>query len=468
MKHTKHIKPLITAAILLLAAISCHFPTPTPSPITVPETEASQSTEVTPTRSEPVPSTPTITQSPSETPTPTEEPPQLVCEDATCVEPGMQLNFLIVTRPIFTSTLKDFINWKTQNGFRVGLVTVDWLAATFEGRHIAEQMKTGLHQIRREHTPAGILYVLLVGDTQVESGNFQISALLNAYDLSLEWNVPTGFYRRSSYDPANDILPGDVYFTEDRDWDPDNTGLNPVPDQELAQGTFDATIYLGRWSVRSPDELPAIINKTMQVIPTQNLLFTSSTEFGESPSCCTGMPPSGYSGTNSYACCYIDFGITYSMLFQSDSPWLDVTFHQVASDDEQGGWDTVRLIETFDGVISTLYHGYYDCIGMAGAGCLTASEFNFQSVFPLMDASSCYIGAFYSGESDTLAEAWVKAPLGPAILTQPGHNHFVFWDNLRKGLPAGEAFWRAGAEYVYWPNPMIFLGDPSLPVLMGP
>ena len=451
-----------------MAAISCHFPTPSPSPTVDLETATGDVAEVTPTSSEPVLSTPTVTQSPSETPTPTEEPAQLVCEDQTCLEPGMQLNFLIVTRPIFTSALKDFINWKTQNGFRVGLVTVDWLAATFEGRHLAEKMKTGLHLIRRDHTPAGILYVLLVGDTQVESGNFQISALLNAYDLSLEWNVPTGFYRRSSYDPANDILPGDVYFTEDRDWDPNNTGLNPVPDQELAQGTFDATIYLGRWSVRSPEEIPPIINKTMQAAPASKILFAGTSEFNENPSCCTGLPPSGYSGTNSYACCYIDFNVAYEMLFESDSPWLDISFHEIAPDDIDGGWEAVHMLETYDGVISTIYHGYYDCIGMAGAGCLTASEFDFQTIFPLMDASSCYIGAFYSGANDTLAEAWVKAPMGPAILTQAGHNHFIFLDNLRKGLPAGEAFWRAGAEYVYWPNPMIFLGDPSLPVLVGP
>jgi hypothetical protein len=95
-------------------------------------------------------------------------------------------------------------------------------------------------------------------------------------------------------------------------------------------------------------------------------------------------------------------------------------------------------------------------------------DFDFAVSPPLMEAGSCYIGAFYAGPVDTLAESLHKKAVGPAIVVQPGHNYYVFMDNLRQGMPAGDAFWRAGAEYVYWPNMMLFLGDPSLPVLLGP
>jgi hypothetical protein len=86
-------------------------------------------------------------------------------------------------------------------------------------------MKAGMQDLhRRTH----LRYVLLVGDTVVypsDNWAYSASALLNSYDLSDPFNVPTGFYRRVNTDPPGEVLASDAYFVEDRDWDVDNTGL---------------------------------------------------------------------------------------------------------------------------------------------------------------------------------------------------------------------------------------------------
>src|SRR5437762_2222796 len=69
-------------------------------------------------------------------------PLDAVCFNQQC--PKSSFNYLIVTRPAFLGSLNNFVTWKTSNGFRVGIVTVEWLNTTFIGRHMAERMKTGM------------------------------------------------------------------------------------------------------------------------------------------------------------------------------------------------------------------------------------------------------------------------------------------------------------------------------------
>jgi hypothetical protein len=186
----------------------------------------------------------------------------LVCRDETCLQEGMVMDYLVVTRPLFEAALIPFINWKTEQGFHVGLATVDWLDSAYLRRHLAEKMKAGMHDMRKR---TGVVYVLLVGDTAIPTEDFRVEAVLYSYKLTTKYNVPTGFYRKTNDDLPGEVLPSDAYFVEDRDWDPENTGLNPRPDDmESGEGTLQADLYLGRWSVRKPVDIAPIFEKTKQ------------------------------------------------------------------------------------------------------------------------------------------------------------------------------------------------------------
>jgi hypothetical protein len=367
---------------------------------------------------------------------------------------------------MFVEALTPFINWKTDQGFRVGVVTAEWLVGEYPGRHLSESMKIGMHDIRRNAAGGGTLYVLLVGDTEVAYADFSIQAMMASYDLNVEWNVPTGFYRRMYNDPPEEILPSDAYFVEDRDWDPDDTGLNPVPDQSQGQGRFDATLYLGRWSVRDPSEIGPIVEKTRIAWPADKILFASSDEFAGDNSC-TSWPPTSYTGANNYVSCYVNTDIVQSRLLGGNAPWL--TTDSLIVDITDPG-QTEYLMETFlnyQGAVHGNFHGFYYGISMSsvGDGCCGSTDLQFQTVFPLLTLSSCNVAAFYTGSQDTLIETILKYPSGPAVVAQPGHNFYHYYEYLLQGQSVGQAFWRAGSDYVFWLNPIVLFGDPSLYVL---
>jgi hypothetical protein len=474
------------AVVLLLALLACGpFGTPSPTLRPPPDTVTPEGTqpaapvgrvtpETLPTMPLPSEQPPAPTEEggvappvPTSPPLPTEVHSFAVCHQDGCL--GSTIDYLIVTRPLFVEALTPFINWKSDQGYRVGVVTVEWLAGAYSGRHLAEQMKTGMHDLRQKAAGGGTLYVLLVGDTEVEIADFSIQALMASYDLTIDWNVPTGFYRRIYNDPPETILPSDAYFVEDRDWDPDNTGLNPVPDQAQGQGRFDATLYLGRWSVRDPGEIGPIFEKTRNASPADRILFASDDEFTGS-GYCTSWPPTEYSGTNSYASCYVNTEIVQSRLFGGNAPWL--TTDSLVVDVTDAG-QTEHLIETFlnyPGAVSGSFHGFYYYLDLskAGAGCCKPEDLQFQQLFPVLTLSSCDVSAFYTGSQDTIAETILKYPSGPAVVVQPGHNEYHYYEYLLQGYSVGESFWRAGSHYVFWLNPIVLFGDPSLYVLQSP
>ncbi|MFN2232442.1 MAG: C25 family cysteine peptidase [Anaerolineae bacterium] len=470
------------AAVLLLALLACGpFGTPSPTLRPPPDTVTPQGTQpaapvgrVTPEALPTQPPAPTeeggiAPTVPTSPPLPTEPSVHsfAVCYQDSCL--GSTIDYLVVTRPLFVEALTPFINWKSDQGYRVGVVTVDWLAGTYSGRHLAEQMKVGMHDLRQKAAGGGTLYVLLVGDTQVAYDDFSIHAMMASYDLSIDWNVPTGFYRRIYNDPPDTILPSDAYYVEDRDWDPGNTGLNPVPDQSLGQGRFDATLYLGRWSVRDPSEIAPIFAKTRDASPADRILFATDEEFTGGSSC-TSWPPTGYTGPNNYASCYVNTEIAQSRLFGSNAPWLVTDSLVVDLTDPS---QTEHLIETFlsyPGAVHGSFHGFYYGISLSnvGDGCCGSADLQFRTRFPLLTLSSCSVAAFYTGSQDTIIETVLKYPEGPAVVAQPGHDEYHYYEYLLQGYPVGQAFWRAGSHYAFWMNPIVLFGDPSLTVLQTP
>ncbi len=443
-------KTALVFIVFALAISGCNLPVPNPAP-------AIDSPTLTPS---PIP--PTVTPKPTATTTATPEPAQLVCVDEACIE-GATFDYLIVTRPLFVEALAPFINWKTANGFRVGLVTVEWLDASFEGRHMAERIKTGMHALRKS---AGVVYVLLVGDTAIRDWEFDVQYTLASYKLSPDWNVPTGFYRRIETDPARDVLPSDAYFVEDKDWDPQNTGLNPIGDQSSGQGTFEATLFLGRWMVRSPEQIGPIFNKTKAVVPASSIFFSADNTLsdGVNAPCQSGFPPPRYQ----YFSCYLDMEVSARQnIFEDHTPWLatESMFTDISDPGEVSAFR--EKFFNFEGVVVFSYHGEIDCWVLEKDVCTGIEATDFKTVFPLLVTQSCTISAFYVEGTPSLSELLFQHPTGPAIVVEPP-NPYLFLQYLAEGQPVGKALWSGASTYVYFPNPITLFGDPSLVVLQPP
>ncbi|MGC4118727.1 MAG: C25 family cysteine peptidase [Myxococcales bacterium] len=191
-----------------------------------------------------------------------------VCCDAACTGGSPAPPFLIVTRPLFVEALGEFVDWKKQRGQATGVLTLEWIHETYgaePGLLLADRLKTALRQFKSR----GTQFVLLVGDAQVEqildaAGTAPPGCHLQMNSLAEPWSVPTGYYYRNL--PC-DTYPGeeytDVFFADLADWDPDGNGLND--DLDTAQWDLAAMIFVGRWPVRTPEEVIAIAGKTREV-----------------------------------------------------------------------------------------------------------------------------------------------------------------------------------------------------------
>jgi len=441
-------------ALIVIMASACGdgAVTTTTAPVatSTPTTEAAATTATT---------TPTATI--TTTTTTTTAADAMACRDDGCL--ATSFDYLVVTRPMFVDALQAFATWKTAAGHTVGLVTVDWLAATYAGDHLAEQVKTGLHDLAGR---SGLRWVLLVGDTEMTAWDFSIESVLRSYDLDEPWSVPTGYYRRIASDPPGDVLPSDAYFVEDRDWDVTADGLNARPDDlDSGEGTLHATVFLGRWPVRTADQVRALTDKTMAATPADRVLFTADASLTDgTTTSCSSWPP----GPFQEFFCSLDSMVTArTVFFEAAAPHLVTDSRFPSLDDTTSDDEALAELLSYSGAVVASYHGNYQCWGLLEGQCLGADRVVFEGVIPLLEAEACLIGTFYFDAGESLAESMLLSPTGPAVFTQ-APNPARFLEALRHGTPVGEAFWATAGDYLYWPNPITILGDPSLVVVAGP
>lgn len=385
----------------------------------------------------------------------------LACRDADCLK--TTFDYLIVTRPMFVDALQPFAAWKTDAGHHVGLVTVEWLDTSQAGDHLAARMKAGMHALA---DGSGVRWVLLVGDTAMAAWDFSIDNVLGSLALDQPWNVPTGWYRRVAGDQPGEVLPADAYFVENRDWDVEGDGLNMrAENRETGEGTLAATIFLGRWPARTTDEVAALTAKTKAASPADDILFTADASLADGLSTsCSEWPPARFKEFF----CYLDTMVTARTRFFGDNaPHLATELRIVDLADAAAADAALASLIGVDGVAVVSFHGNYDCWGLTAGDCVGIDRIGFEHVFPLLEAEACLVGEFYFADGRSLAEALLLAPTGPAVFTQ-APNPVLFLEAIRNGAPVGEAFWSTAASYLYYPNPIRILGDPSLVVLRTP
>lgn len=388
-------------------------------------------------------------------------PKNQVCSNEDCKNENT-VDYLIISRPLFEDALQPFVKWKSDNGFKIGFVTVDYVDANYSGHNVAEKIKKLIGEYSSH-----VDYFLFVGDTevwklnsefkwQVDTDSDILENLDGAYDLDKEWNVPSGYVVLGEQDGEKSMMLSDLYYADLDNWDDDGDGIIDVqPFSEI----FSFETMVGRWPVRTPEELENVISKTMDVKVSNMMDFWGSEEWREL-----------YNQEDIDEYCinvsanFLDQGsITIEcvmhLIFEYDSN-ISFTMNYVPLEDISAG--NISFADYFLNTESPIFANFHG--SLFGIDGLTVNDVDkFTSIIPLYVPQSCSMVHYYLQSADALSEALLKAEKGPATLAVPPNEYF-FFKQLVQGKTIGEAFypkeqkWRLNRWYS-----MLF-GDPSLKI----
>lgn len=379
----------------------------------------------------------------------------IACCDRACAD-GAAPEFLIVTRPMFVDALQPFVRFKHDQGYAVGVVTLESLVEARSGAsHVA--LADGLKQALAAYHARGTRFALLVGDARVTPlADGSVPSTPGAHaemdSLALPWSVPTGYYFRDLPDekfPSEEY--SDVFFADLADWDPDRDGVNGSLD--TVQSDLGAMLLLGRWPVRTAAEIAAITDKTIDVagraargeLPRKQHVF-ASTEFGATddlPAECSA-PYETSEAIGWYmqkATC--ERGLSAARAALERAGFVS-EFHPSAIEPtelERATFD--RLFGSPGGMVLISYHGNHDYL--AAPTPLTTTNVRFEATFPLLANFACLVAGFEHGDDDALDEALIKAVPGPAIVASPGNTRALY-ERIAAGRSIGEAFYASKLE----------------------
>jgi PKD repeat protein len=183
--------------------------------------------------------------------------------------PDPTVDYLIITRRTFSPWLENFVKWKENLGYSVAVLTLeDNIENRYSGRDVPERIR---NCIRDYYENLGIRWVLLVGDADPADG--PSAGGYPNYMLDNDWEIPIRYVWNPDGAPddtgqSENWTPTDLYYAGlDGDWD------NYLYENLFRFPDWEAEVYVGRWPVRSVDELLSIIDKTINYrAPSRNFL----------------------------------------------------------------------------------------------------------------------------------------------------------------------------------------------------
>lgn len=385
---------------------------------------------------------------------------KLACYNNGCKVGSERFNFLIITRPMFVKKdLNTFITWKNSKGFNVGLMTADFIAENYAGENLGIKIRNAIQSMKDSN---GVAFVLLIGDTgpinTLEGeDNYGEALILSSYSLTIPWNVPTMYYDRFGTDKTA-LIPSDLPYTNTYSWI-----TPPIVNPTSYELNFVARLYLGRWPLRTTEELKKVIQKTMSAPLIQKLRLIQDSSFAVpmNEHCRTWPPDNRFEYF-----CYIDvFNVAKTRLFEGKIPY---TSDNINTADTEIATNALNLILSTPSDTALLegFHGSHISliIGRSYLSAMTNVN-DFFNVFPVFYSESCDMGAYFNAPNgndvDSLAEALIKSDKGPVIYVQPP-NPYYFFENLLNLKTIGEAFYAGTNVYVYGPNSFYLFADPSL------
>lgn len=183
--------------------------------------------------------------------------------------------YLILTRNLFSEALGDFANWKRKMGYSVTVVTLESILERYPGRDIPEKMRNCILDYYENHS---VRWILLVGDADNDDGPRDNS--FPNYVLDKDWELPTRYVWNPDGTPneteqtglSDNWTPTDLYYAGlDGDWE------NSSGENKFRFPDWGAEVYVGRWPVRTVEEVRAIAEKTMNYrIPSNNFVVVGA------------------------------------------------------------------------------------------------------------------------------------------------------------------------------------------------
>ncbi|MCK4319449.1 hypothetical protein KAW38_02655 [Candidatus Micrarchaeota archaeon] len=401
-----------------------------------------------------------------------------------------KLDFIIVTRPLFLGSLQEFIQWKKNEfGFEVGVLTLEYIAENYEGEHLAEKIKGAL---RNYYNKNGIKYVLLIGDTKVEplsepftyaivvedTPEKAIKRFLDSYNLDNSWNVPTGYYLRK-IEPSGSIEGKtyeypvyfssglDIFYADLDEWDTNGNGF--YEEDEVIKDKKGLEIYLGRWPVRTNEELLKIIEKTKNLEIVKEMLIIASSA---RPCRTLNLPEERWSCNCGTYYMFPSVPSDIHVTYMENTEGLSEEEIDDRKDEIPSNFDFVQYGDGTDreDILEELIskkrfviahsHGSYNCIFPRGPIC--KEDMVFKEIIPLFEVKACMVGSFFERDEDSFSEHLIKSEKGPVIVATPADSK-VFYELLFDSHTVGESYYKnydmkktGGSGW------NILLGDPSV------
>ncbi len=371
-----------------------------------------------------------------------------VSADGISVYASESQGFLIVTRDMFVDSLGEFIQWKTERGFEVHVVTAEWIQDNVAGEDLRIKIR---NCIRDYYYTQDVKYAMLIGDSVDVSAEFNETQPVPV--LSEDWNLPAGYYWWDSLGGAQYTT---LYYADLTD------KVNYVENEFFYTGDF--SIYVGVVPVRTTSELQTVLAKTMLVpyYTYPNITYVNSEDLYNTA---------------------VQDKFDYIETLAGSSVSTDFYVYGTDASSQEIG---EKLFER-RGALFELGHGTYGSWFTIGSTVITnGNASDFQFINPLFVVQSCmsYLyhlnvsSMFGSPYTECIDEAFLKAQKGPAVIIteEPWGNtpqgqvmsdqELGFWEDLLGGKTVGEAF--VGHCGGAWQNPIDLFGDPSLVVIGEP
>lgn len=407
--------------------------------------------------------------------------PKYYCLNDECEDES--IDFVIITRPLFLEALYEFTNWKVENDFSVGILTVDYIHSVKGESNPSKSMKSMIRDFVLE---GDTNYFLLVGDTTAAQSGIEIQEwavgggrttegvdILHMYDLSLSWNVPSGHACDNESRCFYEHQATDLYFADldDEIWQENDDGYIISPhrtynsgESDLGDPVLDFETIVARIPIREPSEFEPIFNKfkSYERSDTLDALLDSDTfdlPISETSSCSSPFFESEEQAALSREGCRENIWIIKNLLEEEGYEFNAYTFDPHDETESQNAQDLL-FHETNN--VFEIFHGSYRTFSIVHSDDVSEAS----TIFPLLVPKSCYTGAFANPYyNETVIEKLFKQENGPVLVTDPP-NLYLFLKNSLEGKTVGEAFYNIngtrGVMVVVASN--VLFGDPSLRV----
>ena len=286
---------------------------------------------------------------------------------------------------------KPFAHWKTRQGKMTKILTVQTIAAEYEGPSIQEKIRTCVRQHIDER---GTRWVLLGGDCSPEGGG-----------------VPGG--HRTVHAQERRGIPTDIVYISPTNWDADGDGIyGEWRDDQEAISYPDGSVGLGRAPVRTAADVAAFTEKVVEyesAYPSgafaQKMMYTNTER-----------------QANAKVKASWDRHVSKNWkgealrFFADGSPWDD--------EGKAGSHDlnAENLIDVLNqGQISKLHihgHGLLDRWVLEGRSMFKTeqvSQLENHRAYPLITTVSCNTGEYDSKRDPSVVEAMIRQPKAGAV-----------------------------------------------------